>query len=53
MLHLILLLLAFVMFLAAAGWPAHPAAPRLLYCGLALWVLSQLVGAVYPMPIGR
>jgi hypothetical protein len=53
MLHLILLLLAFVLFLAAAGWPAHPAAPRLLYCGLALWVLSQLVGAVYPMPIGR
>jgi hypothetical protein len=53
MIHLIVLLLAFVLFLVAAARPAHPDAPRLLYCGLALWVLSQLLGAVYPMPVGR
>jgi hypothetical protein len=53
MLHLILLVLAFVLFLIAGVRPAHPDAPRLLYFGLALWVLSLLLGAVYPMPIAR
>jgi hypothetical protein len=53
MIHLILLVLAFVLFLVAGARPAHPDSPRFLYFGLALWVLSLLLGAVYPMPIAR
>jgi hypothetical protein len=45
MIHLILLVLAFLLFLIAGVRPAHPDTPRFLYFGLALWVLSQLLYA--------
>jgi hypothetical protein len=42
-LHLILVILAAVLFFLAAAWPApepHPYRPRLVAAGLFCWVLS-------------
>jgi hypothetical protein len=50
MLHLILLVFAFVLFTLAAISPTHPQAPRLCYAGLAVWVLSILLtGVITPV----
>ena len=48
MIHLILLVLAFVLFLIAGWRPAHPDSPRFLYFGLALWVLALLLTGYGP-----
>ena len=44
MIHLILLVFAFVLFCIAAWRPAAPDAPRLGYLALALCVASVLIG---------
>jgi hypothetical protein len=52
MIHLILLVLSFLLFLIAGFRPAHPDTPRFLYFGLALWVLSILLGGL-ALPVAR
>lgn len=43
---LILMVLAFCLFVIAGGWPAppEPMRGRLIAAGLAAWVLAELVG---------
>ena len=43
---LVLLIAAFIVFALAALWIPGPPRPNMIALGLALWTLSQLLGAL-------